>query len=68
MSSVPWSAARELAVRARARAETFRWLAEREPARRVLTEEECHILAREADEFAAAFSEAADSHPRTDTE
>ncbi len=40
---------------ARNRAESFRWLAAREEFRRTLTREECHVLAREADQFAAEF-------------
>ncbi len=48
----------EAAVLARARAESFRWLADHEPYRRTLTQGECHILAREADVFAAMFEEA----------
>jgi hypothetical protein len=49
----------EHAMLARARADSFRWLAEREPTRRTLTVEECYILAAEAEAFANALDHAA---------
>jgi hypothetical protein len=43
---------RAIAKTLRRRADSFRWLGNREPARRTLTKEECHVLAREAERIA----------------
>lgn len=45
----------EMARWARGRADTYRWLAAREPERRTFTQEELHHMARECDFFALAF-------------